>query len=47
MFACENRADIVLIRSGLLSIFVIAGATGSGNFWSSAASLLLEKIALA
>jgi hypothetical protein len=28
MFACENRGHIVLIRSGLLSIFVIAGATG-------------------
>jgi hypothetical protein len=28
MSACENRGHIVLMRSGLLSIFVIRGATG-------------------
>jgi len=32
MFACGNRGHIALIRSGLLSIFVIAGATGSAIF---------------
>jgi hypothetical protein len=33
MFACENRGHIVLIRSGLLSIFVIAGVIGLGNLF--------------
>jgi len=33
MFACEKRGHIMLIRSGLLSIFVIAGVIGSGNLF--------------
>src|SRR6266542_865047 len=43
MFACEKRGHIVLIRSSLQSIFVIAGVIGLGNLFGRLASLPLFK----